>query len=83
MFFKVNEDFLKKFEYPVLTRIHHRPDYRSLKILKDEIKANAASIYSDLGGGTHGHLGMVLKPPEYGHVLPIPYVCYLHHGLFV
>ena len=53
------------FAHPVLTKITSKPTYSSLKILKDELKANAASVPSDLGGGKHGHLGLVLKDDEY------------------
>ena len=54
-----------------------------MKILKDEIKTNASSIYSDLGGGAHGHLGLVLTPQEYAHVSAIPYIQLVHPGPLV
>ena len=38
------------FEYPTLTRISGQPNYELLKTIKDELKANAASVPSDLGG---------------------------------
>ena len=34
------------FEFPSLTRIHGQPTYASLKIVKDELKANASSVTS-------------------------------------
>ena len=58
-------NFSKKFEYPVLTKIEGQPTFQTLKLIKDEIKCNAAAIYSDLGGGIAGHLGLVLSPAEY------------------
>ena len=45
-----------KFEFPVLTKVHGPLKYPALKIIKDEIKANTASIHSKLGGGQNGHL---------------------------
>ena len=45
------------------------------------MKANAASVRCDLGGGTHGNLGVMLKGPEYAHVLATTYVCSLHPGI--
>ena len=62
------------FEYTVLTKIHDVPTYSSLKMIKDEIKANASSVQSDLGGGRHGYLGLVLTPAEYAAVSNIPFV---------
>ena len=50
--------------------------YPVLKKLKDEVKANAAAIYCELGGGAHGHLGLVSNPTEYGIVSTVPYVRY-------
>ena len=64
----MNTSFDDKFEYTILTKVNGVLDYASLKIIKDELKANAASVISDLGGGTHGHLGLVLTPAEYALV---------------
>ena len=63
-----------QFVYKTLPKIHGKPDFKSLKELKDKIKANASKIQSDLGGGQHGNLGMCLTPPEQTLVSLIPYV---------
>ena len=69
------------FEYPALTKITGQPDYPTLKRIKDELKANAASVPSDLGGGNHGHLGIVLTPQEYTQVSEAhPYIRPIHPG---
>ena len=39
------------FEYPNLTKISGQSNYELLKSIKDELKANAASGASNLGGG--------------------------------
>ena len=75
-----NIDFKKLFYYRTMERIHGEPTYNLLKNLKDRIKANAASITSRLGGGAHGHLGLVLDPPIYANVSAVPYVRPLHPG---
>ena len=61
------------FEFPSLTRIHGEPNYDSLKIVKDELRSNATSVTSDLGGGAYGHLGLVLTNVEYQVVSPTAY----------
>ena len=66
------------FEHPVLTKVHGSLTYPALKTIKDELKANAASIHSELGGGTNGHLGLVLSAAEYALVSAVPYVRYVH-----
>ena len=77
---KKTTDYTSSFEYPVIQKIHGEPDYAQLKNLKDKLKANAAKIPSDLGGGGHGHLGLVLSAIEYANVSAIPYVRPLHPG---
>ena len=71
------------FEYPTLTRIHGQPTYPSLKIIKDEMKANASSVQSDLGGGANGHLGLILTQLEYSSVSPVDYIRPIHPGAIV
>ena len=53
------------FEYPALSKIHGPPLYETLTQFHNEIKANAASVPSTLGGGAHGHLGHVVPPAQY------------------
>ena len=52
------------------TPIRGEPTYKSLKKLKSELKANASSVDSDLGGGDHGYLGLVLSDTEYARICP-------------
>jgi len=57
-----------------LPKIEGPPTYDSLAHLKDLIKANAASVTSTRGGGTHGYLGIVLSPEAYATIDPIAFV---------
>ena len=61
------------FDYPTLTKIHGAPTYKSLMVLKKELQANARSVGSNLGGGAHGNLGLVLTPAEYAVHSDTPY----------
>ena len=56
------------FKYKDLTPIRGEPNADSLLRLRNEIKANARSILSHLGGGAHIHLGLVLSPLEYATI---------------
>ena len=62
------------FTHDPLTKIHGEPTFTTLKNLKDELRANASSVPSNLGGGLHGHLGLILTPAEYANVLPTAYL---------
>ena len=42
-----------------------RPNATSIGLLSQELYANAQSIESELGGGEHGHLGMLMPEDEY------------------
>ena len=58
------------FEQPPLTAIRWEPTYETLHNLKNELKANANSVRTTLGGGNHGYLGMILTPAEYHRIAP-------------
>ena len=49
------------FQHKLLTKIHGKPTYPTLQTLYTELKANAGSVPTTLGGGQHGHLGL-LRP---------------------
>ena len=68
------------FEFPHLSKISGEPDYKSLKALKKQLKANAIAVVSNLGGGGYGHLGLVLTPAEYQLVSQTAYVRLPHPG---
>ena len=60
------------FKYPTPTPITGKPTNKSLKRLKNELRANASSVDTDLGGGDHGYLGLVLTDVEYANINPTP-----------
>jgi hypothetical protein len=53
------------FQHKVLTKIHGKPTYESLQNVSTELKANASSVPSTLGGGQNGHLGLLLSDARY------------------
>ena len=61
------------FEHATLTKIHGEPTYDTLQRLHNELKSNAASVPSSLGGGAHGHLGLVVSPARYALISNVPY----------
>jgi hypothetical protein len=72
------------FQHKVLTRIHGKPTYESLQTLTTELKANAGSVPSTLGGGQHGHLGLLISPLRYAALVHTePWVSPVNPGPFV
>jgi hypothetical protein len=72
------------FQHKVLTRTHDKPTYEWLQTVLTELKANASSVPSTLGGGNNGHLGLLLSPARYT-ALPntLPFVSPNNPGPFV
>ena len=62
------------FKYPNPTPINGKPTNKSLKRLKAELRANASSVDTDLGGGDHGYLGLILTDAEYANVAATPFL---------
>ena len=62
------------FPNPDLTRIIGIPTYETLRTLNIELKTNAQSVHSNLGGGNLGHLGLILTPTQYALISPLPYI---------
>jgi hypothetical protein len=58
------------FQHKLLTKIHGKPTYPTLQTLYTELKANAGSVPTTLGGGLHGHLGLLLPPTSYATLQP-------------
>ena len=62
------------FAHRTLTRIQGEPSFSTLSLLAREIRANAMAVHSTLGGGAHGHLGLVLSPVQYANISTTPFV---------
>ena len=64
------DKIIAQFEKAQCTPILERPTFRTLIQLKNELKTNAGSIKTTLGGRAHGHLGLILTPQEYAGICP-------------
>ena len=53
------------FERKEALNIEGEPTFEQLTKLYENVKINAQSVPSTLGGGQHGHLGLVVSPLEY------------------
>ena len=56
------------FERSHFTPIRGEPTYGTVHKLWNEVKANTRSVYSNLGGGTYGHLGLFLTTAQYAAI---------------
>ena len=71
------------FEFPTLTPIRGEPTADTLILLKKQLKSNAKSVPSNLGGGIFGHLGLVIPPDRYNLISNVPFIRPNHPGPLV
>ena len=70
------------FQHKVLTQVHGKPCFESLKILLDELKANASSVTSTLKGGMYGHICLLLSDIRYSTLSATAFVSPTNPGSF-
>ena len=62
------------FTHTTLRTINGNPTYADIQHIYKQVKANAASVPSTLGGGQHGHLGLTTNATTYTRIASTPYV---------
>ena len=66
-----------------VTKVHGQPTNQDLDLLKDELLRIASSFYSELGGGAHGHAGLLLSDVDYAAMAPgTPFVVPPNPGVY-
>ena len=68
------------FEKPDLTPVIGKPDYETLYQTIVDLRTNAISVHSNLGGGNHGHLGLLMSPAQYAVESQVPFIRPTHPG---
>ena len=76
-------DYKVYFDFPTLTKVHGEPTFDSIKTLHNQLKTNSQTIPSNLGGGAHGHLGLVLNAAQYALLSNAPFIRPAHPGTLV
>jgi hypothetical protein len=59
------EDFIASFRHPVLPTVQGEPDYQTIHATRKSLQANSRAIDTHLGGGTLGHLGLIVSNASY------------------
>ena len=59
------ESIVAMFPHPTIPPVLGMPTYESIFEVHTKLKENAAIVPSTLGGGAHGHLGLLLGPATY------------------
>ena len=67
------DDIVAKFPIKTIPTIQGEPDYASISNMVQLMYGNAASLPTTLGGGQHGHVGLIMTPILYTTLSDIPY----------
>jgi hypothetical protein len=59
------EDVMASFPHPVLPTVQGEPDYQTIHATRKFLQANSRAIDMHLGGGTLGHLGLIISDASY------------------
>ena len=59
------DTIIEGFPYSSIEKISGEPSYHNIKEVERKLIKNASSFPSELGGGQHGYLGLVLTPEKY------------------
>jgi hypothetical protein len=61
---------MASFPDPVLPTVQGEPDYKTIHATRKFLQANSRAINTHLGGGTLGHLGLIISDASYAMIYP-------------
>jgi hypothetical protein len=64
------EDIIASFPHPVLPTVQGETDYQTIHAIRKSLQANSRAIDTHLGGGTLGHLGLIVSDASYAMIAP-------------
>lgn len=67
------DNIVSKLAIKTLPRIDGEPKYESINNIMQILYANAEMLPTKTVGGTHGHIGIIMKPELYSTLSEIPY----------
>jgi hypothetical protein len=73
------EEIFNGLPNPVLPKIDIKSTFEDIQVTTRLLNANVFSVPSVVGGGAHGHLGIIMTQVEYGAISATPWVKPLNH----
>jgi hypothetical protein len=64
------EDVIASFPHPVLPTVQGEPDYQTIHAIRKLLQAHSRAIDTHLGGGTLGHMGLIISEASYAIIAP-------------
>jgi hypothetical protein len=62
------EDVMARFPHPILPTVEGEPDYQTIHATRKFLQANSRAIDTHYGGGTLGHLGLIISDASYAMI---------------
>jgi hypothetical protein len=70
MKYATDEDVIVSFPHPVLPTVQGEPDYQTIHAIRKSLQENLRASDTHLGGGTLGHLGLIVSDASYAIIAP-------------
>jgi hypothetical protein len=70
MMYSTVEDVMASFPHPILPPVEGDPDYQTINATRKFLPANSWAIETHLGGGTLGHLRLIILDVSYSNIAP-------------
>jgi hypothetical protein len=64
------EDVMTSFPHPILPTVQGKPNYQTIHATRKFLQANSRAIDTHLGGGTLGHLCLIISDYYYAMIAP-------------
>jgi hypothetical protein len=64
------EEVIASFPHPVLPTVQGEPYYQTIHAISKSLQVNSRAIDTHLGGGTLGHLGLIVSDASYAMIAP-------------
>jgi hypothetical protein len=61
---------MARFPHPILPTVEGEPDYQTIHATRKFLQANSRAIDTHLGGGTLGHLDLIISDAAYAMIAP-------------
>ena len=76
------QSIIDLFPHPTIEKSTEEPNYYSIKPVEKKLIRNVASIPTELGGGNHGFLGLVVTPQKHVNITGNVFTPHLNPGTF-
>jgi hypothetical protein len=75
------DEITRAFPFQTSPKVNGQPTYETITTIHSKLKVNATTIPTPLGGGRHGHLGLILPNTTYKEITNAVFECPANPGI--